>query len=320
MTKFVGRRGTLGISKESSRGTPVDPAEWIPRVSISFDDKTSTAREEEGLGRVEDSDSNYVVSKMGEGDVEFEANDRQLGMFLTSIFGASPSTSGGPTYTHSYTVQNSNQPQSLSLFYEDPDEVKMFPLTVVSQLSLVIEQEAIVRCTATIMSRVGKDWTSQTADFTSIGQKFLHQHLRFKLASNIAGISGASEISLKNLTLNINRNAKFDNVLGTVEPEDVLGQQLSVDGSLTLNKEDSTYRDYMLNGTYRAMEILLERDTDSSLQLQLPRVDFTEWEQDRALNEIVGQSVNFKGNYDATNGTAVISTCDLINTYAGTNY
>lgn len=320
MTKFVGRRGVLGVGKESSRGTPVNPDEWIPRVTISFDDRTTTAREEEGLGRIEDSDSNHVVSKMGEGDIEFEANDRQLGMFLTSIMGASPSTSGGPTYTHDYSVSNTNQPQSLSLFYEDPDEIKLFPLSVVSQLSITVEQDAIVRCTATIMSKVGRDWTTQTADFTEIGQKFLHQHLVFKLATDTSGLSAASAISLKSATLNINRNATFDNVLGTVEPEDVLGQQLSVDGSITLNKEDDTYRDYMKNGTYRALQFALVRSATSSLTIQLPKVDFTEWEQDRALNEIVGQSINFKGNYDAANAVASISTCSLVNTYDGTNY
>ena len=65
-------------------------------------------------------------------------------------------------------------------------------------------------------------------------------------------------------------NTKFDSVLGTVEPEDILGQQFSVEGSLELNKEDETYRNYMLGGTYRAMDISFVRASNSSLQFQLP--------------------------------------------------
>ena len=64
MSKFVGRRGQVGLAKESSAGTIVTPTFWLPINSISFDDKTTTARENEGLGRIEDSDSNYVVNNM----------------------------------------------------------------------------------------------------------------------------------------------------------------------------------------------------------------------------------------------------------------
>jgi hypothetical protein len=74
--------------------------------------------------------------------------------------------------------------------------------------------------------------------------------------------------------------------MGTVEPEDILSQEISVEGSLTLNLEDDTYRNYMLAGTYRAMEINLNRSASSSLDLVFPRVNFMEWEPDYNLAEI----------------------------------
>lgn len=320
MTKFVGRRGIFGIAKESSRGVGVSPTEWLPRVTASFEDKTDTAREAEGLGRIEDSDSNHVLRRYAEGDVEFEVNDRQIGMFLTSLIGASPVSAGGPTYTHTYTLSNTNQHQSVSIYYEDPDVKKLYPLGVVSSLEFVAEPDAIVRATANIMSKASRDWTNQTEDFTDIGLKFLQQHTQIKLASDISGLSAATALSVKSLNLTISANAENDNVLGTAEPEDILNHQFSVEGSITLNKEDDTYRGYMTNGTYRAMEINFNRASNSGLQIQFPRVDFTEWEQDRSLDDIVSQSINFKGNYDAANALAIISTCVLTNTYAGTNY
>ena len=111
----------------------------------------------------------------------------------------------------------------------------------------------------------------------------MHQHAETRLATSIAGLSGATAISLKNLDLTISRNTIFDEVIGTVEPEDILGQQISVEGSLDLNLEDDTYRNYMLNGSYRALELKLNRSSSSSLTLQFPRVDFTEWEPDYTL-------------------------------------
>jgi hypothetical protein len=321
MSKHVGRLGAFGIAKEATRGTAVaTPTFWIPRSVISFDDKVETAREEEGLGKLADSDASFVTQKMGEGSVETNLDDKTLGIILTSLIGASPVSTGGPTYTHTFTLSNSNQHKSLTLAYKDPDLTKIFPLSVVDSLKMTIEQNAIVQFEITFKSRVGRDWTTLTADFTGLGNKFLHQHLVFKLASAVGSLAASTAISLKKLELNISANTTFDSVLGTVEPEDILGQQFSVEGSVELNKEDETYRNYMLAGTYKAMDISLVRASNSSLQLQFPRVDFTEWEQDRTLNEIVSQKINFKGNYDAANALDIISTCILVNTYAGTSY
>ena len=321
MTKFVGRRGELLLAKESSRGTgTVSNGIWTPRMTVSFDDKIESAREPEGLGKLADSDSNFVVQKMAEGEFEGQLNDKSIGVVLTSLLGSSPVIAGGPTYTHTYTLSNSNQHQSISVLYQDPDTVKLYALGVVDSLKIVVEQNAIVTYTVGIKSKVGKDWTRQTASFTSIGNKFLHQHLIFKLADTVGALSGASAISLKKLELNITANADFDAVLGTVEPEDILNQQFAVEGTVELLKQDETYRNYMLGGTYKAMDITLQGSSSSKLQFQFPRVDFTEWEQDRSLDSLVSQSIQFKGNYDAANALDIISTCVLTNTYSGVGY
>jgi len=320
MSKFVGRLGNVGLAKEATAGTIVTPTFWLPTNSISFDDKTTTARENEGLGRIEDSDANFVVSKYGEGDFEFDLNDKQMGLILTSLLGASPTTTGGPTYAHAYALSNTNTHKTLSLAYKDPDQTKIFPYVLVDGLEITVEPDGIAKGKATFKSRVSRDWGTLTPDYTSLGNKFLHQELSFKLASNIAGLAAASSIGLKKLSLNIMANSNFDNETGTVEPSAVLNHQYSVEGEITLNKTDDTYRQLMLNGTYKSVEIAFNRASNSSLVIQLPRVDFSEWEQDRALDEIVGQTLQFKGNYDAANGLASISTCTLTNTYAGTNY
>lgn len=322
MAKFVGRRGALGLAKEATAGTIVLPTFWLPYNSISFDDKTTTVVEEGALGRIEDSDSRHITNKFGEGEVEFDLRDTETGLILTSLFGASPTTTGGPTYAHTYALQNTNTHQSLSLAYEDPNHAKIFPYGVINGLSISVEPEGIVTASASFMSRASRDWTASaiTPSYTSLGNKFLHQHLIFKLAANTGALAAASNISLKGLTLNLTANSQLDNVTGTAEPEAVLNHQFAVEGEITLNFEDQTYRNYMLDGTYRAMEITLQRSATSSLQLQFPRVSFSEWEQDRSLNEIAAQTIQFKGHYDAANGVAAISTAVLTNTNAGSSY
>lgn len=316
MTKFVGRRGTLAVAIESSRGVPPAAASffWVPNVTMSFSERTETAREEQGQGFIADSDSNYVVMKMGEGDVEAQLYDKALGVILAGVLGASPSTGGSNPYTHTYTLSNTNQHKSISLYWKDPDRSDMFPLGMVNSFQISVEPNGIVGYTVGFMSKTAREWTSLTPAFNALGSKFLHQHVQVRLADTIGALSAATPVSLKSLELNVNKNTMFDSVMGTVEPEDVLNQQLSVEGTLNLNLEDDTYRDYMMNGTYKAMEIKLLRSSSSTLTFQFPRVDFTEWEPDYTLNEIAKQEIQFKANYDQANALDVISSAVLINT------
>lgn len=314
MTKFIARRGSLGIALETVRGTAVAPTYWLPWAKMSFFDKINSAAETQGMGNIADQDSFYVTMQMGEGDIDAEIYDTGLGYILASLLGAVPSSSGGNPYTHEFTLSQSNQAKSLSLYWTDPDRSYMFPLAVVESLKITVAPSGIVQYTVHFKSKRARDYTSQNDDFTTTGSKFLHQHVQPKFASAVAGLAGATAISLKNLEMTINRSTIFDEVIGTAEPEDILSQPISIEGNMSLNLEDDTYRNYMLNGTYRAMELKFNRSSSSSLTMQFPRVSFSEWEPDYTLSEIAKQKINFKANYDAANGLDIISTCTLINT------
>lgn len=313
MTKFVGRRGTLGLALEATRGIAVNPVYWVPWATMSFKDTTDESREDQGLGKIADGDSKYMVMKYGEGDVEEEFYDRALGVILAGVTGAKPVTSGSGPFTHTFTLSQTNTGQSLSLYWSDPDRNDMYPLAMVDSFNIKIEPKAKVEYKVGFKSKTAKEWAAQTANFTTLGSKFLHQHLQFRLAPTVAGLAAAIPISLKNLDITFNRNVMYDAVMGTVEPEDILNQQLGIEGSIELNLVDDTFRDYMLNGTYQAMEIRLVGSATSSLQIQLPRVDFSEWDPDYKVNDIVTQKINFKANYDAANALDIISLLVLIN-------
>lgn len=312
MTKFVSRRGSLGIAIEATRFTPVAPTYWLPWAVMSFFDSVEGARQEEGLGNIADSDAFFVTLKKGEGTIDSELFDIALGYILTSLLGAAPVTTGGNPYTHTFTLSQSNQPKTLSLYWKDPDRSYMFAGATVDSLRMVVAANSIVQFTIGFKSRVAKDWTAQTPDFTNLGSKFLQQHLEFRMAATVGALS--AETSIKNLELNISRNSIFDDTLGTVQPPDILVQQLAVEGSLQLNLTDDTVRNFMLDNTYQAMEIKLNRSSSSSLQLRFPRVDFSEWQPDYTLNQIARQTINFKGNYDTANALDIISTAVLVNT------
>lgn len=314
MTKFVSRRGSLGIAIEATRFTPVTSTYWLPWAVMSFFDSIEGERQSEGLGNIADSDAFFVTFKKGEGTIDSQLFDQALGYIISSLLGALPVTTGVNPYTHTFTLSQTNQPKTLSLYWTDPDRSYMFAGAVVDSLKMTVAQNAIVAFTVGFKSKTAKTWAQLTPNFTTLGSKFLQQHLQFRLATTIGGLAGASETYLKNLELTIERNTMFDNNLGTVEPLDILAQELSVSGSLQLNLTDDTLRNLMLANTYQAVEIKLLGGTSSSLTLQFPRVDFSEWQPDYNLKNIAEQKVNFKANYDAANALDIISTCTLVNT------
>lgn len=321
MAKFIGRRTTLGVARETTRGAGASPTYLVPFTAFSFDDRIIDARSDAGLGRLEDSEEKFVLTKYAQGDLEGEVRASSFGLLLYGMLGTL--STAGPTdsaYTHSFSVANSNQHQSLSFLAVDANTTELHKLVMLDSLELTQELDSVLKYSAGWM---GKQAVSSGLSQASIADeyKFTKKHLSVKIAANIAGLSGASAISIKSLRLSVSKNVMLDDVLGTAEPEDILNQQLSVEGELMLNYEDETYKNYMKNGTARAMEIAwtntdetIGASTSPSLTIQMPNVDFFDWEPNYALDNIVSQTVSFKGNYDTSGGNAVISTCDLVNT------
>jgi len=314
MAYYVGRRGSLGIAKEGTRGLAVNPTYWIPYNSLSFDDKAVVIDQDSAFGRIEDTDSSYVSKVYGEGEFEYDLEDKIIGLILAGLAGAAPSSSAGPTnYIHTYTLQQTNNHQSLSLLVQDPNLATMFRLAMIDKFTIKIDPEGLVKCTCSFRSAGGQDWGRQTESYTALGNKFIHSMLIFRIADATADLSTASKLNLNSLEFTITKNVEDFQDLGTATPSDILNKEFQVEGNFEIGFNDATYRNYMLGPTTKAMEILLTYGTNNSLQIQLPKVRFANWEPNKGLNDIASEKVEFKGHYDAANAVASISTLILSN-------
>ena len=114
---FTGRRVDIGISKESSRGTTAASADyWIPHAAFSFIEKVAKVRDDNGMSVIESPRSADLVKRWTEGDLEFNIRDQSIGLILLALLGTESNQSGVPqanTGTHTFTVAESNQHQSL---------------------------------------------------------------------------------------------------------------------------------------------------------------------------------------------------------------
>lgn len=315
MAKFIGRRVAVGLGRETTRGTGVAPGHWIPHTNISFREATENVRSLAAINQIADSEQKQVIESWAEGDIEGEIRDESFGLLLIALAGAAPSTSGSDPYTHTYTLENSNQHDTLSIYLQDPIGDQLFKFGMLNSLELSQDLSGFAMFTANFLAKKPVS-TSVTPSFAS-ESKFNKSHLSVKIAADISSLSGASDLGIiEQVRLTINKNVVRDSVHGTAEPIDFLNNSLSVEGELVLKYEDRTYRDYMLDGSYKALELHWNAGASQQIQIQMPRVDFIDWEPDYALDDVVRQTVPFKANYDVANSQNIIHTLKLINSTA----
>jgi hypothetical protein len=255
-----------------------------------------------------------------EGSIEGDLMDTPFGLFLLAALGTVSTT--GPTdsaYTHTFTLQNDNQHDSLTLTLADPDRTDRYTLQMLDSLEIKVIPGDVITFVATFKGRTGRQVATATASYSQYN-KFLGRHASVKIAATAGDLAAASALSIKALTLRIKKNTVFDHNLGTVWPDDVLNTGFEISGDLELYLEDQTYRNYMLNGNYKALRINFTNNdavigagaTNPSFTLDLSRVSFEGWEAVRPKDEVVNQKITFRALWDVTNGN-IINSCTLIN-------
>lgn len=323
MSKYIGRLVDVGVNRETTRGGGAEPEIHLPLTSLAFDDKVTKARSSGSLSKLEDSEEAFVTTQYSQGDMEGEIRSKSFGYLLWAMLGTysveGPSDSA---YTHTFTLSHSNQHQSLAFVVHDSNTDDLYKLVMLETLEIMAELDEIVKYTASFISKRGTT-TGLSVPAVVVESKFTKKHLQFRVADTIAGLTGATPISLKSLSISIQKNTAIDDVLGTAEPEDILNHQISVEGEITLNYEDETWKNYMKNNTSKAIEIrfvntddTIGASTNPTFTLRMPKVDFFDWEPDYSLDEIVTQTISFKGSRDVENNADVISSCILINDVA----
>ncbi len=258
MSKFIGRQQEVGLGRETSRGTVVAPSFWVPKSNFKIEDKALKAKFNGSYGVLAGGDDALVTQKWSEGDLEMNLTDKTLGLLMYALFGASTPASFNSAYKHTNTIQNSVQATTLSLLMHDPiGSVDLaYAMAMINSFEIDVALGELVSIKVNFIGKSHKDVTPTSRTYTA-ENKFAHNHLSFKIAANTGALAAASKINLQSLKLKVERMVIRENALGTVQPVDVLARGFKISGTVKLTYEDRTYRDYMMNGTKKAMRINL---------------------------------------------------------------
>jgi len=330
MTKIIGGRVNVGISRETTRGQGLTPTYWLPWTGLDFDDKAEKYMSEEALGVIDQSADEYITEKWGEGTIEGEIRDKSFGLLLYAALGTCNSAANGAAYNHTFTVAQTNQHTSLAIFFDDPNSDYMFELAMMDNLEVTIETGKLATFVAGFISR-----PSQTTSFVAgvnnvptkatlaTENKFIASNASIRIATDRNNFGGAPEVSVQDCRITFTKNLYRKHTLGSTEPNDIINQTIAVEGSFTLPYDSKMYKDFALQNTYRALEIKMEnRAVDLGgginpvIRIQLPRVGFNNWTPERPKGELYEQTINFRAFRDVTNNEDLIYNIILTNAVA----
>lgn len=191
---------------------------------------------------------------------------------------------------------------------------------MLNSMTIDVALGEFVKYTTNFISKFHQDEATQSPTY-SIDSQFVHPDLTFKVGTSVGSLG--NKISVKRLSLTIDKTVERMDMCGTLEPEDVVNKGIKITGTIELNYEDRTWRDYLLNGNIRAMQIqlastkIIGTTLHPTLNMIFPKVHFSTWESARGLGDIASQTVNFEVMLDVTASPARLwTTFQLLNTIA----
>jgi hypothetical protein len=324
MAYILGESVNIGLGVESTRGTAVSPQAWIagrtPTGVRPVVDKVLVA---ETKGSRITSQGSEIVQKRVEGNLEFNLKNETIGWILKALMGTvNSATKGGETtvYTHEFSIAlNNPQNPSLTLALSQPNfQDYKYNLVVPSSLEIETPIDDLATATVEFVGAEEETATDYSPAFSGDDYYFRNHDVTIKIATDVAGLAGASEMKTKEFSLSVVNNARTNQNLGELNPSDVLALMFEITGSMTLDYTNETYHDIYTAGNYRAMEISLVRSditignaSNPTITITLPKVSFEDLSPDRPIDDIVTSAIDFTAHYDNDEASAI--TVDIVN-------
>jgi len=267
---------------------------------------------------IEDATDAKTTLKAAEIEVEGKIGDKSIGLLLFSLLGAKAVS--GPTdsaYTHTFTISQSAQHQSLTVFQDDPNQDYKYANGMVKKFEMMIELGKFITYKVGLRSKPGA--TATLTPTYSAENAFLPQHGVIKTATTQAGLGAASAIALRAVKISFDTNVEDDNAIGSISPVDILNKQFSAEGELEIVFNDETFKTDFLADTAKALRVSLVNtdvtiggSTNPALTIDFHSVKYSEFQRNYSTGDITTATVKFKAFYKLADSKMI--TCTLINT------
>jgi len=204
-----------------------------------------------------------------------------------------------------YTIANTNIHNTYTIATADPVEGgNTYAMGMLNTATITCNTDDYVNLSLEFIAKKETAGTL-TPSYSTTAKLFTPDNVTFGYATNYAGLSSPTAMTVKNFQLNIEKNAVIDWALGSTEPDDIQNGRLSITGEITATFDATTYKDFAAADTAKAMQITMNNGVKSWV-LKFPSVLFQNWNRSTDLDGIVTQTFGFTANYaDETNGVMI---------------
>jgi hypothetical protein len=307
MGEIIGRDIEVGVSVENTRGTAMTVAEkWLKKVVCNITNKAEHAVDDSSHGDLADSDNRRVVKKFIQGGLEGIVHADVLGYFLYNLYGAvSSSNVAGSVYDHEFTLGQSVEHPSLSLFVKDGSVQQLvFNNAMIGSFEISAAVDDFVRFSAAFMAKDEANNTDTPSYDTEYD--FIGKDITVKIADSEAGLSAATALKIKELTVSFDPGPIMDHVCGSYTPDDIYNSKMSIEGSFVKNFTDEVFKDLYQGDTAKYMQIVIAGEANiggsnhPTITILLNKVKITGWDRSGGNDELVTENVEFKAFLNLT--------------------
>jgi hypothetical protein len=313
MSAESGRKVSVGLGKETTRGTGVAPTYWGKQLDLDFQQKSDKQMNESGLGVLDKYNEAEVFKDTGAGKLSGKVTDRLFGLLLALTAGAAPSTAtnadaSGNVKDHTFTQSQSNTPLTATVAVKDNNRDERYPLASLSSLELNIATGDWVKFSAEFLSKKPTASAGNTVSYVAENE-FKAKHVTVKLAADVAGLAGATAIPLRSMKLSWTKTLDDYMSVGSNDPYDIFLKESEIKGDFTMLFDSITHRDAYLNNTYQVMQVTIQNTdvvigtaANPKLVLTFYKVGLSDWGLDQGLGNMVEQTIGLQGFYSLSDG------------------
>ena len=312
MSEIIGKQIEVGIGIEDTRGTaPATAERWVKKITANIVPKSEKKVDESTMNVLEESLGARVVKKWFEGELDGNVQVDMIGYLLYNVYGAvSSAVVSGSVYGHTFTLENSIQHPSLTLYAKDGSiSQEAYQNAMISSLEISASVDDYVKFKAGFMAKDSVANTSTPSYSTEYD--FIGKDVSVKFADTESGLAGATAIKLKDISIKWDLGLLVNHVLGAYAPDDIYNTNSILDIDFTIDYSDDTYKDLYTADTYKYMQIVIEGDAviggalHPSITMILNRVQVMDWNRnDGGASELVDEPISVKAFYNTTDEEA----------------
>lgn len=331
---MIGRQDMIGIRLETSYGVEDTGGTilWVPMKDPKWTPKIEYAEDDSGMGNREAPLESDIVGKSAELQLNQVAYDVAIGFFLKAAYGAISSVEQSApntgVYDHDLTIGAPNSLPSFTVYFKNGIQNLKMKGCCVNTLEFVTELKDYAMANVALLGKFPEASTeTPTYGNTLFGKRFTSAMAQFKHAADEAGLSGASNSTFESLKLVIENNltAIFETGDTTIEtnlnPIEMEAGTQRVRGDATIKFRNVTYYDLFKAATDQAISfkavnqnVTIGSDQNPTIDFTVAKTKITEWDRDSGLDDVIKQTMAFKGHLDLDAG--YMSKCTLTNTKA----